>query len=255
MMSADEDTLRLLKQRMVGLVEEKKEQQKVLQAMNELNLELTTELEGARDKIALLAMQNEQLKLEVSNKWRVEERNEWMHLVDSLQKDRAALQDENEELLDRLDALDAGNSGGDHAGGGDNSGGNGSSGGAGGEGGADHSTSPSPPRRAASFRGLPEGSSCVPDAMCPVAQDLKRQVDALRAQLKSLRATGCPPSPRGSNGGAARVPLSEVGIGGNAQSRKKVPQAPSSSPSWGWIIGGGSRRGVDLTEHSGVITV
>mmetsp|Transcript_9116 Transcript_9116/g.34361 ORF Transcript_9116/g.34361 Transcript_9116/m.34361 type:complete len:211 (-) Transcript_9116:1134-1766(-) len=157
MMSADDDTVQLFRSRMLSLVEEKKEQQKLIELLNQRNLELTEELEGARDRVMLLEATTRQLKIEVSNKWRVEERNEWRALVDSLQKDRAALQEENQELLDQIEVLKAG------------------------QGAADS-------ERRGGTRSNGHASNHGEASSSAEAQELKKQVEQLRQQLKTLRA-------------------------------------------------------------------
>jgi len=104
-MSNDGETLERLRRRMVAMAEEREEMRKLLQALNEQNLALNEENEGLKDRTVLLEGQNELLKHEISSKWRIEERNEWMHLVDSLQNDRAHLQQENDSLLEEIENL------------------------------------------------------------------------------------------------------------------------------------------------------
>jgi phage shock protein A len=47
-----------------------------------------------------------QLREENTRKWRVEERNDWKSLVDSVQRDRAELQEMNEALNERVEELE-----------------------------------------------------------------------------------------------------------------------------------------------------
>lgn len=51
-----------------------------------------------------------QLQLETSEKWRVEERNDWRSLVDSVQSDRDELREENERLKQEIAELRASSS-------------------------------------------------------------------------------------------------------------------------------------------------
>ena len=148
-----------LRGRCIILVEEKMEMRRVLETLNERNLELVGEMECLRDRVMLLEGQNEQLKLEVTKKYRIEERNEWRHLVESLQKDRQALQEENEELQARLTVLqDGGVSGaGDTAGG---------------------ATAPASPRE-----------RCVATSSpCPRLREAQEEIERLRALIS--RQTG-----------------------------------------------------------------
>ena len=57
-------------------------------------------VEGERDYFRNLS---EQLKLENSKKWRLQERDDWKSLVDSVQRDRARLQDECHRLETELE--------------------------------------------------------------------------------------------------------------------------------------------------------
>lgn len=77
------------------------------QAVDCLNVRIN-ELEQERD--AVLGERDyyknyaEQLRLENSKKWRLQERDDWKALVDSVQKDRSRLQDECHQLEEELSA-------------------------------------------------------------------------------------------------------------------------------------------------------
>jgi len=66
--------------------------------------EAAEQVEGERDYFRNLS---EQLKLENSKKWRLQERDDWKSLVDSVQRDRARLQDECHRLETELEEAKA----------------------------------------------------------------------------------------------------------------------------------------------------
>lgn len=66
---------------------------------------LLLQLESVLDELDYSNGQVAQLRLENSKKWRVEERNDWMALVDSVQRDRDELQLENERLNKDLEKI------------------------------------------------------------------------------------------------------------------------------------------------------
>jgi len=79
---------------------------------NQKNVELKRENEALQQQLQIcldeLDFRNglvEQLKLENSKKWRIEERNEWKSLVEAVQSDRDELQEENELLKLENDRL------------------------------------------------------------------------------------------------------------------------------------------------------
>ena len=71
-----------------------------LSADLEIAKQTSEKLEGERDFFRNLS---EQLKLENSKKWRLQERDDWKSLVDSVQRDRARLQDECHRLETELE--------------------------------------------------------------------------------------------------------------------------------------------------------
>lgn len=75
--------------------------------------ELETEIKSRDELLASLHEENShlnsviaQLKLENSQKWRLQERDDWKSLVDSIQKDRSRLQDENLALTNTIETLE-----------------------------------------------------------------------------------------------------------------------------------------------------
>lgn len=68
------------------------------------NQSLKAKLEACLDELDFRNGQIEQLKIENTQKWRIEERNDWKSLVDSVQRDRDELQEENERLRTQLAA-------------------------------------------------------------------------------------------------------------------------------------------------------
>lgn len=81
-----------------------------IDALNERIAELTAELEVSQAAAEQLQSERdfylnhaEQLKLENSKKWRLQERDDWKSLVDSVQQDRTRLQDECHRLETALE--------------------------------------------------------------------------------------------------------------------------------------------------------
>lgn len=71
-----------------------------LEQENDYKLGRINELTGERD---YFKKYSEQLKSENSKKWKLQERDDWKSLVESVQKDRARLQDECTRLESSLD--------------------------------------------------------------------------------------------------------------------------------------------------------
>lgn len=71
-----------------------------LQSENDTCLSMITKLESERDHFKKLS---EQLKAENSTKWKLQERDEWKALVDSVQKDRSRLQEECTSLENEVE--------------------------------------------------------------------------------------------------------------------------------------------------------
>lgn len=69
--------------------------------------DLSSKLEACLDQLDFCTGACEQLKLEASTKWRVEERNDWKALVDSVQKDRDEQREENRILSENVAELEA----------------------------------------------------------------------------------------------------------------------------------------------------
>jgi len=69
--------------------------------------DLASKLEACLDQLDFCTGACEQLKLEASTKWRVEERNDWKALVDSVQKDRDEQREENILLGESVAELEA----------------------------------------------------------------------------------------------------------------------------------------------------
>ena len=67
---------------------------------NRMLMQVVAKLEAERDQFKAYA---EQLKSENSTKWRLQERDDWKSLVDSVQKDRSRLQDQCNQLEIELD--------------------------------------------------------------------------------------------------------------------------------------------------------
>ena len=70
-------------------------------------VDLSSKLEACLDQLDFCTGACEQLKLEASTKWRVEERNDWKALVDSVQKDRDDQSEENSILSESVAELEA----------------------------------------------------------------------------------------------------------------------------------------------------
>lgn len=73
------------------------------QVLESENKSLKSKLAACLDELDFRNGLIEQLKIENSQKWRVEERNDWKSLVDSVQRDRDELQEENERLRKELE--------------------------------------------------------------------------------------------------------------------------------------------------------
>ena len=76
-----------------------------IDVLNSRVTELTAELDIAKQTAERLQEErdlfhnmSEQLKIENSKKWRLQERDDWKSLVDSVQRDRCRLQDECHRL-------------------------------------------------------------------------------------------------------------------------------------------------------------
>lgn len=63
---------------------------------------LRLQLQTVLDELDFKNGQVEQIKLEASRKWRVEERDDWKALVDSVQRDREELREVNEKLKELI---------------------------------------------------------------------------------------------------------------------------------------------------------
>jgi hypothetical protein len=74
--------------------------------LSEENARLKNELQACLDELDFRNGLVEQLKIENSKKWRVEERNDWKSLVDSVQRDRDEIRKENDFLVARVDDLE-----------------------------------------------------------------------------------------------------------------------------------------------------
>lgn len=74
--------------------------------LTEENARLRSQLQACLDELDFRNGLVEQLKIENSKKWRVEERNDWKSLVDSVQRDRDDLRKENDALVDRVEELE-----------------------------------------------------------------------------------------------------------------------------------------------------
>jgi len=75
--------------------------------LREDNVRLAGQLQTCLDELDFRNGMVEQLKIENSKKWRVEERNDWKSLVDSVQRDRDELREQNDLLLAKIEELEA----------------------------------------------------------------------------------------------------------------------------------------------------
>ncbi|CAN0053821.1 unnamed protein product, partial [Hapterophycus canaliculatus] len=69
-----------------------------VQALQVERRALEASLESCRDQLGDANSLVEQLRLENTRKWRVEERDDWRALLDSMQNDRTVLQHQNDKL-------------------------------------------------------------------------------------------------------------------------------------------------------------
>lgn len=91
-----------LKQQSKATIERLEDRALQLESENE---SLKQQLQACLDELDLAIGQVAQLKMENTKKWRVEERNDWKALVDSVQRDRDDLRDANEALHQKIAEL------------------------------------------------------------------------------------------------------------------------------------------------------
>lgn len=96
------------------LAQTRRQAEASIDCLNNRIAELTQELEIAKEAAEQLQSErdyfrnySEQLKLENSKKWRLQERDDWKSLVDSVQRDRSRLQDECHRLEIELEEKQA----------------------------------------------------------------------------------------------------------------------------------------------------
>ena len=76
-----------------------------LRKAEEESARLRVELDAAGDELELCWAHVDQMRLEQSKKWRIEERDDWRALVQSVQQDRTRLQRENAALRSEVRRL------------------------------------------------------------------------------------------------------------------------------------------------------